>query len=98
MGKTVDKVKQQVEKPKSNQNILESKSEVPDKKSKTVVKFNLDQDSNKDNTELTNKIFTHIDGYDEWVNEQNDAAIKAKTPLKGIMKKNSLTNKESDGE
>jgi len=96
MGKTVDKVKQQVEKPKSNQNILESKSEVPDKKSKTVVKFNLDQDSNKDNTELTNKIFTHIDGYDEWVNEQNDAAIKAKTPLKGIMKKNSLTNKESD--
>ena len=94
MGKTDNKLKQQVEKSKCHQNI--SKSEVPDKKSKTVVKFDLDQHSNNDNLEVSNKIFTHIDGYDEWVNEHNDEAQKPKAPLKGIMKKNSLTNKQLD--
>jgi len=94
MGKTDNKLKQQVKKSKCHQNI--SKSEVPDKKSKTVVKFDLDQHSNNDNLEVSNKIFTHIDGYDEWVNEHNDEAQKPKAPLKSIMKKNSLTNKQLD--
>merc|ERR1712013_661923 len=94
MGKTDNKLKQQVKKSKCHQNI--SKSEVPDKKSKTVVKFDLDQHSNNDNLEVSNKIFTHIDGHDEWVNEHNDEAQKQKGPLKSIMKKNSLTNKQLD--
>ena len=46
MEKIVNKSKQQVDKQNSRQNITEN--EVPDKKSKPVVKFNLDMNSNSD--------------------------------------------------
>eukprot|EP00090_Calanus_glacialis_P022407 TRINITY_DN34579_c0_g1_i1.p1 TRINITY_DN34579_c0_g1~~TRINITY_DN34579_c0_g1_i1.p1 ORF type:complete len:1063 (-),score=231.73 TRINITY_DN34579_c0_g1_i1:142-3330(-) len=86
MEKIVNKSKQQVDKQNSRQNITEN--EVPDKKSKPVVKFNLDMNSNSDidlakkhsnldleALELTNKIFSTTNNEEDDVKE---AAPKAK--------------------
>merc|ERR1712106_305305 len=77
MENTVNKSKKQVDKQNCPQKKIEH--EVPDKKSKTAVKFNLYKNSNSDidvakkrssldvdALELSNRIFTHIDGYDEF--------------------------------
>merc|ERR1711892_1450549 len=97
MENTVNKSEKQVE-----QNCPQKKieHEVPDKKSKAAVKFNLYKNSNSDidvkkkrssldvdALELSNRIFTHIDGYDEFEAEQ--AASKAKIISSKISHKTS---------